>query len=84
MRISERERLVKATVMNCGRSALSTGNEGFLSCVVQAGGSRYRAHECRNMRNSGGTAVNYRPEAMASGRFHFSGGCFYARASKDL
>lgn len=71
LRISERERLVRAPVRRWGRSALSTGDEGFYSCVVPAGDSRYRIHECRNRRNSGGTAVNYRPEAMASGRFHF-------------
>ena len=34
MRISERERVVKAPVKRCGRSALSTPGEGA-SCVVR-------------------------------------------------
>ena len=42
MRISERERQVRAPVMRCGRSALSAGSEGF-GWVASAGGSRYRA-----------------------------------------
>ena len=46
MRISERERSVKAPVRRCGRSALSVSGEGE-SCVVRTADPRYRVHECR-------------------------------------
>ena len=46
MLISERERLVKAPVRRCGRSALSVSGEGE-SCVVRTEDPRYRVQECR-------------------------------------
>ena len=46
MRISERERLVKAPVKRCGRSALSVPGEGE-SCVVRTVKLRYKLQECR-------------------------------------
>ena len=46
MRISERERLVKAPVRRCGRSALSIPGEGE-SCVVRTVKLRYKLQECR-------------------------------------
>ena len=46
MFISERKRLVKASVKNCGRSALSIPGEGE-SCVVRTAKLRYKLQECR-------------------------------------
>ena len=46
MWISERERLVKALVKRCGRSALSIPGEGE-SCVVRTVKLRYKLQECR-------------------------------------
>ena len=46
MWISERERVVKASVKRCGRSALSAPGEDE-SCVVRTDDFRYRVRECR-------------------------------------
>ena len=46
MPISERKRLVRASVKRCGRSALSVPGEDF-GCVVRTADSRYRVQECR-------------------------------------
>ena len=46
MWISERERVVKAPVKHCGRSASSVPGEGA-SCVVRTAKSRYKLRECR-------------------------------------
>ena len=46
MPISERKRLVKASVRCCGRSALSVPGEDE-SCVVRTDDFRYRVRECR-------------------------------------
>ena len=63
MLISERKRLVKASVKRCGRSALSIPGEGE-SCVVRTAKLRYKLQECRNI--CGIQVVPryyYRPEA---------------------
>ena len=46
MPISERKRLVKASVRRCGRSALSAPGEGAC-CVVRTAKLRYKLQECR-------------------------------------
>lgn len=63
MWISERERVVKAPVKHCGRSASSVPGEGA-SCVVRTVKPRYKLQECRNI--CGIQVVPryyYRPEA---------------------
>ncbi len=46
MPISERKRLVKASVKRCRRSALSIPGEGA-SCVAWTDDLRYKVQECR-------------------------------------
>jgi len=64
MLISERERVVKAPVIRCGRSASSVPGEGA-SCVVRTAKLRYKLRECRivyaEFRWYRG--IYYRPEA---------------------
>ena len=86
MPISERERTVKAPVRRCGRSALSIPGEGCALCsrvVFRA----LSGQECRivcNMRNSGGTAVIYRPEAFGFGAFFRPGqGTYWTKESAE-